>query len=219
MVQKQSLYPLIYVRVLPQCDNAELVPWLVDVSKDWPPGYSWELGGEAESSGKANESIGEKLPIAGFVICILLMAQFNCIRRTAIILMTIPLALIGVSFGLLVAKSYFGFMTMLGVISLAGIVINNAIVLLDKMNQEHDELKNSWPDSVINACQSRLRPILLTTFTTVLGLIPLWLGGGPMWEPMAITIIFGLLVSTVLTLIVIPLLFSLMFNVRFLTAK
>ncbi len=195
--------------------NAELVPWLVEMSKDWPPGYSWELGGEAESSGKANESIGEKLPIAGFVICILLMAQFNCIRRTIIILMTIPLALIGVSFGLLAAKSYFGFMTMLGVISLAGIVINNAIVLLDKMNQEHDEFKNSWPDAVINACQSRLRPILLTTFTTVLGLIPLWLGGGPMWEPMAITIIFGLLVSTVLTLIVIPLLFSLMFNVRF----
>ena len=143
------------------------------------------------------------------------MAQFNCIRRTVIILMTIPLALIGVSFGLLAAKSYFGFMTMLGVISLAGIVINNAIVLLDKMNQEHDEFENSWPNAVINACQSRLRPILLTTFTTVLGLIPLWLGGGPMWEPMAITIIFGLLVSTVLTLIVIPLLFSLMFNVRF----
>ncbi|OUS25055.1 acriflavine resistance protein B [Gammaproteobacteria bacterium 45_16_T64] len=195
--------------------NAELVPWLKERMNAWPPGYHWELGGEAESSGKANESIADKLPLAAFVICLLLMAQFNCIRRTVIILMTIPLALIGVSFGLLGANSYFGFMTMLGVISLAGIVINNAIVLLDKINQEHDESHHDWQQSVLNACQSRLRPILLTTFTTVLGLIPLWLGGGPMWEPMAITIIFGLLVSTVLTLMVIPLLFSLIFNVRY----
>ncbi|MCG8670096.1 MAG: efflux RND transporter permease subunit [Pseudomonadales bacterium] len=195
--------------------NAELIPWLEKAQQSWPVGYRWTLGGEAESSGKANESIAEKLPIAGFIICILLMGQFNCIRRTVIILLTIPLALIGVSFGLLAAKSYFGFMTFLGVISLAGIVINNAIVLLDRMNQEHDDFGHSWQEAVINACQSRFRPILLTTFTTVLGLIPLWLGGGPMWEPMAVTIIFGLLVSTVLTLLVIPLIFSIFFGIKY----
>ena len=195
--------------------NQQLIPLIEKSAKQWPAGYGWTLGGEAESSGKANQSIGEKLPIAGFIIFILLMAQFNCVRRSVIILVTIPLALIGVSFGLLIAKSYFGFMTFLGVISLAGIVINNAIVLLDKINQNHDEKKLSWADSVMEAAQSRLRPILLTTLTTVLGLIPLYLGGGPMWEPMAVTIIFGLLISTILTLGVIPLLFSLFFRIKF----
>lgn len=194
--------------------NELLIPWLAEESKNWPAGYRWKLGGEAESSGKANQSITEKLPMAGFIICLLLMAQFNCFRRTFIILLTIPLALIGVSFGLLVAKSYFGFMTFLGVISLAGIVINNAIVLLDRMNQEHDELNLPWQDAILNACQSRFRPILLTTFTTVLGLIPLWLGGGPMWEPMAVAIIFGLLFSTALTLLVVPLMFSIFFGIK-----
>ena len=195
--------------------TAQLLPWLQQQSAGWPPGYAWELGGEAESSGKANQAIADKLAFAGLIICLLLMAQFNSVRRTLIILVTIPLALIGVSFGLNVAQSYFGFMTLLGIISLAGIVINNAIVLLERINQEHDELDQPWPQAVLNACQSRLRPILLTTLTTVLGLIPLWLGGGPMWEPMAVSIIFGLLVSTLLTLVVVPLLFALLFNLRF----
>jgi hypothetical protein len=97
--------------------------------------------------------------------------------------------LIGVIIGLLVAQSYFGFMTFLGVISLAGIVINNAIVLLDRIRIEIDDNGLAPARAVIEASQRRLRPILLTTCTTVGGLLPLWFGGGPMWEPMAISII------------------------------
>jgi multidrug efflux pump len=190
-------------------------PWLADYSSDWPFGYKWEFGGAVETSGKANQAIADKLPIAALIIVLLLVAQFNSFRRPFIILMTIPLALIGVTIGLLLARSYFGFMTLLGIISLAGIVINNAIVLLDRINIEINENNLAPAQAVIASAQKRLRPILLTTATTMCGLIPLWIGGGPMWEPLAITIIFGLLFSTMLTLGVVPILYTLLFRVDF----
>ncbi len=173
--------------------NAVLAPWLAEQERDWPFGYYWEFGGEKESSGDSNASIVVKLPIAGFIIIMLLVAQFNSIRRPLIILMTIPLAIIGVVIGLLVLDSYFGFMTLLGVVSLAGIVINNAIVLLDRIRIEIEENGLEPADAIIESAQKRLRPILLTTATTIGGMIPLYLGGGPMWEPMAVAIMFGLL--------------------------
>ena len=193
---------------------AQITPWLNERSQEWPLGYSYELGGELEASGEGNESIAEKLPVAGLVIILLLVGQFNSIRRPLIILLTIPLGLIGVVAGLLVTSSYMGFMTFLGVISLAGIVINNAIVLLDRINIEAASGREP-PDAVIEAAQRRLRPILLTTATTVGGLLPLWLGGGVMFEPMAIAILFGLVFATALTLGVVPVLYTLLFRVRF----
>ncbi|MGD8414635.1 MAG: efflux RND transporter permease subunit, partial [Candidatus Latescibacterota bacterium] len=117
--------------------------------------------------------------------------------------------------GLIVARSYMGFMTFLGVISLAGIVINNAIVLLDRIRIERTENGLEGAQAVVQAAQTRLRPILLTTATTIGGLLPLWFGGGVMYKPMAIAIIFGLLFSTVLTLGVVPVLYSLFFRVKF----
>ncbi len=141
------------------------------------------------------------------------MAQFNSVRRPAIILMTIPLGLIGVTVGLLTLSSYFGFMTLLGIIALAGIVINNAIVLIDRIKLEIEENGLEPRRAVVEAAQRRLRPILLTTATTVGGLIPLYLGGGPMWEPMAIAIMFGLVFSTLLTLGFVPLMYSILFRV------
>ena len=195
--------------------SAQMVPWLEAESESWPLGYTWELGGEEEESAKANASIMEQLPLAGLVIVMLLVAQFNSLRRPAIILITIPLGMIGVVVGLLVMRSYFGFMTFLGVISLAGIVINNAIVLLDRIKLERDVNDLEPQRAVVEAAQRRLRPILLTTVTTLGGLIPLYLGGGPMYEPMAVAIIFGLLFATVLTLGVVPVLYSLFFGVSY----
>ena len=194
---------------------ADIDPWLRDYSRDWSFGYGWEYGGEAETSGKANTAIAAKLPIAALIIVLLLVAQFNSLRRPAIILLTIPLALIGVTFGLLVAKSYIGFMTLLGIISLSGIVINNAIVLIDRIDANGTLQNVTAQDAIMDAAEQRLRPILLTTATTIGGMLPLWFGGGPMWEPMAISIIFGLAFATVLTLGVVPILYALMFRVRF----
>jgi multidrug efflux pump subunit AcrB len=106
-------------------------------------------------------------------------------------------------------------MTILGIIALAGIVINNAIVLIDRIKIEITGNGLEPRRAIVEAAQRRFRPILLTTATTVAGLIPLWLGGGPMWEPLAISIIFGLLFATMLTLGVVPLLYSLFFRVSF----
>ena len=194
---------------------ARLRPWLDAEQAGWTPGYRYEFGGEEETSGRANQSIAEQLPVAGLIILLLLVLQFNSIRRTAIILLTIPLGLIGVVAGLLLAQSYVGFMTLLGIIALAGIIINNAIVLIDRIRIEIDDNGLDPPRAIVEAAQGRFRPILLTTATTVAGLLPLWFGGGPMWEPMAIAIIFGLLGATVLTLGVVPVLYSLFFRVRF----
>lgn len=193
---------------------SELTPWLEEQRKSWPFGYDFELGGEAESSGKANDSIAEKLPIAVFIIVLLLVSQFNSMRKSIVVLTTIPLGMIGVTVGLLVGQSFFGFMTLLGIISLAGIVINNAIVLLERIDLEREQNGLDHFDAIVEACQRRARPILLTTVTTVFGLIPLYLGGGEMWEPMALAIIGGLLISTILTLCVIPVIYALLFGVK-----
>ncbi len=192
----------------------QLKPWLEKNKTTWPFGYGYEFGGEAESSGKANQAIADKLPIAIFIIILLLVAQFNSIRKSVIVLTTIPLGLIGVSAGLIIGQSFIGFMTLLGIISLAGIVINNAIVLLERIKIELDNSDFTPTQAIMEACQKRLRPILLTTATTVLGLVPLYLGGGEMWEPMALSIIGGLLFSTILTLGVVPVLYSLLFGIK-----
>ena len=188
--------------------------WLETESVDWESQYRWEEDGEAQASAEANESVMSTLPIAVLVIVMLLVIQFNSIRRAIINLVVLPYAFVGVTIGLLVTSSYFGFMTLLGIISLFGVVINNANVLIDRIDVEIAEgLAPSL--AIIAAAQSRLRPILLTTATTVLGLIPLWLGGGPMFQPMAIVLIFGLLFGTALTLGLVPLFYSLFFQVKF----
>ncbi len=193
---------------------SELKIWLDKEKQDWPFGFSYEFGGEAESSAKANQSIADKLPIAIFIIVLLLVGQFNSIRKSIIILTTIPLGIIGVTVGLLVGQSFFGFMTLLGLISLAGIVINNAIVLLERIKIEMEVEGVSPINAIVDACQKRLRPILLTTATTVLGLIPLYLGGGEMWEPMALAIMGGLIFSTIFTLGVVPVFYVILFRIK-----
>ncbi len=194
--------------------TSQLLPWLNQQQTKWPVGYTFKLGGEAEESGKAIGSVINYLPLSFFIIILLLISQFNSIRKPLIIMLTVPLGLIGVIFGILLTGTSFGFMPFLGVISLFGIVINNAIVLLDRVQIEIEEFNRTPKEAIIEAAQQRFRPIVLTTATTALGLIPLWIGGGPTWAPMAITIIFGLLFATILTLLVVPVLYRLFFRVK-----
>jgi len=191
-----------------------LIPWLENAAMSWPAGHGFEIGGETEESGEANASIAAELPVAAMLILLLLVGQFNSMRRPAIILSTIPLGLVGVTFGLLIANSSFGFFTLLGLISLSGIIINNAIVLLDRIAIEINEFGRSQQDAIMMACQQRFRPILLTTATTVLGMTPLLWGGTAMFKPMAITIIFGLAFATALTLLVVPVLYAIFFRIK-----
>ncbi len=189
-----------------------LTAFLEKEQESWPRGYRYELGGEAEGSAEGMNSIAEKLPIGFGIILFLLVFQFNSLRLTTIILATVPLGLIGVILGLHAFRSYFGFFGFLGIISLAGIIINNAIVLLDRIRIEIEEKGLAAHDAIYAACEHRLRPILLTTLTTTLGLLPLYLGGGAMWEPMAVAIMVGLLFGTLITLVFVPVLYSLMFR-------
>ncbi len=191
-----------------------LYEWLQQQSDQWGDEYTYELGGESESSSDAMGAVGDKLPIAFFIIILLLIIQFNSMRKTTIVMSTIPLGIIGIVAGLLITGSNFSFTAFLGVISLAGIVINNAIVLIDRIEIELKDENRSKLDSIMHACNERFRPILLTTFTTSLGLIPLWIGGGAMWQPMAIGIIFGLLFATVITLIFVPVMFKIFFKIK-----
>ncbi len=194
--------------------NAEFLPWLKESRGNWPRDFHYQIGGESEESGDANAAMAAKLPLAVMAILLLLVVQFNSLRRPIIILTTIPLGLIGVTFGLLVANSSMGFFSILGIVALSGIIINNAIVLIDRIKLEIEELGKSPEQAVVDACLQRLRPIMLTTATTVLGMLPLWWGGTAMFVPMAIAIIFGLLFATLLTLLVVPVLYAALFQVK-----
>jgi len=172
-------------------------------SEPLPPGTRLEFGGDQESSGEANSAILATAPIGILLLLFFLLLQFNSYKRVGIILLTVPLAAAGIFPGLVLTDSPFGFQPLLGIIALVGIVVNNAIVLVDRMDQS---LNQGMPvnDAVDEAIRRRTRPILLTTATTVTGLLPLALSSSTLWPPMAWAIISGLLASTVLTLLVVP---------------
>lgn len=178
-----------------------------------PPGYSITIGGEIEDSKDAQGALFEFLPLCMALIVVLLVWQFNSFRRPLIIGLTIPLSFIGAVLGLLLSGAFFGFMAILGLLSLAGIIINNAIVLIDRIDIEVDAGRTPY-DAVVTAAMTRLRPIVMTTLTTILGLMPLMIFGEALWFPMAIVIAAGLAVGTVLTLGVVPVLYTLLFRVE-----
>ena len=160
-------------------------------------------GGFQESSGEANTALFKTLPIGLILLLFFLLLQFNSFRRVLIILVTVPLAITGVVPGLLITGYPFGFTAMLGFITLMGIVVNNAIVLIDTIDSQLKAGLDS-AEAVAVAVSRRTRPILLTTLTTVAGLLPLTFASSTLWPPMAWSIISGLLAATILTLGVVP---------------
>ncbi|MEL6348985.1 MAG: efflux RND transporter permease subunit, partial [Myxococcota bacterium] len=176
-------------------------------------GLSMELGGEAEGSGEANTSIFLAAPLGGAMLIGFLLAQFRSFRKVLIVLMTVPLAATGVVPGLLLADQPFGFTSLLGVFALIGIVVNNAIILIDFIDTARQE-GASVEDAAAQAVQVRLRPILLTTATTIAGLVPLLFSSSTLWPPLASALISGLAASTVLTLLAIPAAYILLFRPR-----
>jgi multidrug efflux pump subunit AcrB len=165
-------------------------------------GYRVEFGGETEEMAESFASLGKAMIAGMFLILIILIIQFNSFKQSLIILFTIPLALIGVFFGLAAVMLPLSFPAFIGVVALAGIVVNNAIILIDRINKNIAE-GNSKEEAILSAGSSRFQPILLTSITTVAGILPLALSD-PGWGPLGFSIIFGLLFSTILTLFVIP---------------
>ena len=175
-------------------------------------GYSIEVGGEVENSAKARAALFASVPTCGLLIVLLLVFQFNSLRKPLTIMLTIPLSLIGAALGLWITGASFGFAPLLGLLSLAGIIINNAIVLIDRI--ETQTLAGlTEHDAIIEAAAQRLRPILMTTLTTILGLMPLMFFGGSLWFGMSVVIAFGLGVGTLLTLGVVPVLYATLFRI------
>lgn len=194
-----------------QATDFHLQIWPFIQNLDLPDGVRIEIGGEVESSAEGNEALAANLPFALIGITVLLVLQFNSLRRPAIIMLTIPLVVIGAVMGLMLSNAFFSFTALLGIYSLVGIIVNNGIVLIDRIDIERATGKGVR-DSLIEACLARMRPILMTTLTTILGLIPMALFGGPMWFPMAVAIMGGLAVGSVLTLGFVPVLYSLFFK-------
>ena len=178
-----------------------------------PSGYRWEIGGELEKSKEAQANLFANMPICFALIVILLVWQFKSFRRPAIILLTIPLTFIGAIIGLLVMNAVFGFMVILGFLALAGIIINNGIVLIDRIDIEREAGKEPY-DAIVSACLARFRPILMTTLTTILGLLPLLVSIDPLFYGLATVIAFGLGVGTIFTLGIVPVLYAMMFRVK-----
>ncbi len=195
--------------------TSKITPWLDEQQRSWPTGFHYEFGGDEKDTAENLGSVIGFLPLSGFLIALLLIIQFNSFRKMGVILSIIPLALIGVVLGLSVFGEPFGFMPFLGLIALAGILIYNGVVLIDRMDIEQKELGRNMHDSIVMACLQRLRPILLATFTTVLGLLPLYISGGELWQGLAVSIMVGLLFGTIITLVFIPSLYSVLFKVNF----
>lgn len=174
----------------------------------FPLGYGYEIGGSVESSKKGNKSIAEKLPLAGGIILLILIGYFNSIKKPTIIALVAFLAISGANIGLLITGSYFGFMTFLGYICLIGIATNNCVVLVDFIDNQVQEKGGVVTKLIVQtATKKRITPICLTALTTIGGMLPLWLGGDPMFSSLAIAIIFGLLTSVIATLVVAPALY------------
>ncbi|UTW59753.1 efflux RND transporter permease subunit [Kordiimonas sp. SCSIO 12603] len=182
-----------------------------DLNKvDLSGGYKITIGGELKDSSEIYGKLGAGLPFAFLLMILAVVFQFNSMRRSAIIFMSVPLALIGVPVGLLVTGEPLSFFATLGIISLAGIVINNSIVLVDQIDIEREE--TDLLSAIVAAGGKRLQPILLTSITTVVGLLPLYLTGGALWSPLAAVMMFGLAIASVLTLFFVPALYYMFYR-------
>ncbi len=179
----------------------------------FPRNHYWEVGGELEDSARAQRNLAKWLfPCFGGIV-FLLVWQFNSIRRAAIIILTMPLVLVGAVVGLLVMQADFGFMVILGLLALAGSIVNNGIVMIDKIEENRREGQAPY-DAVVNSAVSRFRPILLSVSTTMLGFSPLIINRDPLFYGMACVMFFGLGIGSAFTLNYVPALYSIFFRVR-----
>lgn len=180
---------------------------------NFPENHHWHVGAELEDSATAQRNLKSwLLPCFGGIVA-LLVWQFNSIRRAAIIILTMPLILVGSVVGLLVMQADFGFMVLLGLLALAGSIVNNGIVMIDKIEENQRSGQTPY-DAVVNSAISRFRPILLSVSTTMLGFTPLIINNDPLFFGMACVMFFGLGIGSMFTLNYVPVLYSIFFKVK-----
>ncbi|WP_298336673.1 efflux RND transporter permease subunit [uncultured Erythrobacter sp.] len=194
-----DLASTLFERLRPEIENIPL-----------PDGYQLKWNGEFGDSAEANESLASTLPLGFLAMVLVVVVLFNALKQPLVIWLIVPLALIGVVIGLLVTDTAMEFMAILGLLSLSGLLIKNAIVLVDQMDLEIQEGKPRF-DAVLDSAASRVRPVMMGSLTTVLGVIPLFLDA--FFKSMAVVLVFGLTFATVLTLIILPVFYAKAFGI------
>jgi multidrug efflux pump len=184
---------------------------IADFRAKLPPGYSVTLGGVIEDSAKAQASIFVVFPLVLFIMATVLMIQLMSFQRLFLVLLTAPLALIGVAGALLISRAPMGFVAILGIMSLIGMVIRNSVILIAQIDQHIADGEHPW-EAVISATEHRLRPILLTAAAAILAMIPI--APTVFWGPMAYAVMGGLVVATLLTLVFLPALYVTWFRIN-----
>ena len=196
----EELPSTLLARVRPHIEAIEL-----------PDGYSLQWGGEEGDSEESSRDLMSTIPLGFLAMVLVVVILFGKIRQPLVIWLVVPLALIGVVFGLVVTGIPLEFMGILGLLSLSGLLIKNAIVLVDQMDIEIRDGKPRF-DAVVDSAASRVRPVMMGTLTTVLGVVPLFFDA--FFQSMAVVIVFGLSFATLLTLVVVPLLYSVFMNIK-----
>ncbi len=201
----------IYGTAQPATLVGQIEPTLASIRAELPSGYLLETGGTVEDSARGQRSVNAGMPLFLVVVVSLLMVQLRSFSRTALVFLTAPLGLIGVTLFLLVFRQPFGFVAMLGTIALAGMIMRNSVILVDQIEQDIAAGLDPW-NAIIEATVRRFRPIVLTALAAVLAMIPL--SRSVFFGPMAVAIMGGLIVATALTLLFLPALYAAWFRVR-----
>ena len=211
MMPTISIHANVGPGVLGNAKTKEIYNKLAEYRQDLPTGYTIDLDGSAEKSVTAVQKLLVPMPIMLFAIMTILMFQLKRIALMFMALFTAPLGLIGVVLALNITRTPLGFMAILGIIALSGMIIRNSIILLDQI-EIHRAEGQSAREAIINSATLRFRPIMLTAIAAILGMIPLM--GSVFWSPLAIAFSGGLLVATILTLIVLPVMYATWYNVK-----
>ena len=215
LVWRRNREPALTVRadvergVLPNAVVNALEPRIKELNSSLTNGYRIELGGTAEESAKSSASVFAVVPLMLFLMLIVLMFALMSFQRVGLVLAVLPLGIIGVVLALLVSGRPLGFVAILGILALLGMIAKNAVILIVQIETDRAEGKDVR-DAVVAASTSRLRPLMLTAISTVLGLIPI--APTVFWGPMAFAIMGGLLVATLLTLVFLPTLYVMVFS-------
>jgi multidrug efflux pump subunit AcrB len=213
VVMRRDRFPTLTVHADPRSElPSQLLGriWPKIEKIELPPGYSLAWGGEFEDSGTARVALARPLPYALALMILIVVCLFNSMRATLLIWLIVPLALIGVTGGLLLTGQPFGFMALLGVLSLGGEQIKNSIVVLSKIDTEIEKGKSPY-EAILDGCVSKVRPVLMVAITTVLGMIPLL--RDPFFGTMAVCIMFGLSFACILTMLVMPAMYTILFGI------
>lgn len=217
IIWRRNRFPTITVRadisdkVQAPDISVQIEPTLDPLRAQLPPGYRIELGGAIEESSKSQASIGAVMPFMLMVILVLLMIQLQSLQRTFLVLLTAPLGIIGLTLFLILFQRPFGFVAMLGAISLMGMIMRNSVILIDQIEQDRLAGMSAWT-AIVESTVRRFRPIMLTAAAAILAMIPL--SHNNFWGPMAIAIMGGLFVATIFTLFFLPALYAAWFRVK-----